>query len=60
MNPNFLDFEQPIADLEAKIRELQFASDDADVNITEEIATLREKCDSLVKSIFSKLSSWQV
>lgn len=60
MNPNFLDFEQPIAELEAKIRELQFASDDADVNITEEIATLRAKCDSLVQSIFGKLSSWQI
>lgn len=60
MNPNFLDFEQPIAELEAKIRELQFASDDADVNISEEIERLEKKCDSLTQSIFSKLSSWQV
>ncbi len=60
MNPNFLDFEQPIAELEAKIRELQFASDDADINISEEIDRLKNKCDSLTQSIFSKLTSWQV
>jgi len=60
MNPNFLDFEQPIAELEAKIRELQYASDDADLNISEEIDRLKNKCDSLTQSIFSKLSSWQV
>lgn len=60
MNPNFLDFEQPIAELEAKIRELQFASDDADINISEEIERLKTKCDSLTQTIFAKLSSWQV
>ncbi len=60
MNPNFLDFEQPIAELEAKIRELQFASDDADINISEEIDRLKNKCDSLTQSIFAKLTSWQV
>lgn len=60
MNPNFLDFEQPIAELEAKIRELQFATADADINISEEIDTLKKKCDSLTSSIFSKLTSWQI
>jgi len=60
MNPNFLDFEQPIAELEAKIRELQFASDDADINISEEIDRLKNKCDSLTQNIFAKLSSWQI
>lgn len=60
MNPNFLDFEQPIAELEAKIRELQFASNDADINISEEIERLETKCDSLTQSIFAKLSAWQV
>lgn len=60
MNPNFLDFEQPIAELDAKIRELQFATADADININEEIQTLQDKCKSLTESIFSKLSSWQV
>ncbi len=60
MNPNFLDFEQPIAELEAKIRELQFASDDAHVDVSDEIKGLQEKCDSLTRSIFQKLSSWQI
>lgn len=60
MNPNFLDFEQPIAELEAKIRELQFASDDVDVNISEEVDKLKNKCDSLTSSIFAKLTPWQV
>ncbi len=60
MNPNFLDFEQPIAELEAKIRELQFATEDADININEEVDRLEKKCDSLTQSIFAKLSSWQV
>jgi len=60
MNPNFLDFEQPIAELEAKIRELQFATEDADINISEEVDTLKKKCDALTSSIFAKLSSWQV
>ncbi|MFK7891459.1 MAG: acetyl-CoA carboxylase carboxyltransferase subunit alpha [Granulosicoccus sp.] len=60
MNPNFLDFEQPIAELEAKIRELQFATEDADINISEEVNTLKKKCESLTGNIFAKLSSWQV
>ncbi len=60
MNPNYLDFEQPIAELEAKIEELRLVSSDAELNITEEIATLQDKCRSLTDSIFSNLSSWQV
>jgi len=60
MTQNFLDFEQPIADLQAKIRELQFATADTDININEEIDKLSKKCDSLTQSIFSKLSSWQI
>ncbi len=60
MNPNFLDFEQPIAELQAKIRELQYASDGADINISEEIERLENKCDSLTQNIFSKLSAWQI
>ena len=60
MNPNFLDFEQPIAELEAKIRELQYATADTGINISEEIDTLKKKCDSLTLSIFAKLSSWQI
>lgn len=60
MNPNFLDFEQPIAELEAKIRELQYATEDADINISEEVDTLKKKCDTLTSSIFAKLTSWQM
>jgi acetyl-CoA carboxylase carboxyl transferase subunit alpha len=60
MEPNFLDFEQPIAELQAKIEELRYVTDDSDINITEEIGTLEKKAESLTKSIFSKLKPWQV
>ena len=60
MNLNFLDFEQPIAELEAKIDELRYVSDDADVNINDEVTKLREKSRALTESIFSNLTSWQV
>jgi acetyl-CoA carboxylase carboxyl transferase subunit alpha len=60
MNPNYLEFEQPIATLEAKIEELQLVGNDNDINITEEIAKLREKSVKLTESIYSDLSSWQV
>lgn len=59
MNPNYLDFEQPIAELEAKIEELRFVGDDAEVNIADEIIRLEEKSRSLTKTIFNKLDSWQ-
>jgi acetyl-CoA carboxylase carboxyl transferase subunit alpha len=57
---SFLDFEQPIAELEAKIDELRFVSSDAEVNIGEEIARLRAKSRALTISIFANLTSWQV
>jgi acetyl-CoA carboxylase carboxyl transferase subunit alpha len=60
MNINFLEFEQPIAELEAKIDELRYVSDDADVNINEEVAKLREKSRTLTENIFSNLTSWQI
>jgi acetyl-CoA carboxylase carboxyl transferase subunit alpha len=60
MNPNFLDFEQPIAELEAKIEELRYVGDDSEVNLTSEISNLEKKCESLTRSIFSKLSAWQI
>lgn len=60
MNLNFLDFEQPIAELEAKIEELRYVGDDSAVNITEEIARLQSKSKQLTESIFSNLSSWQI
>ena len=60
MNLNFLEFEQPIAELEAKIDELHYIGDDADVNITEEVSKLKEKSRELTETIFSNLNSWQV
>jgi acetyl-CoA carboxylase carboxyl transferase subunit alpha len=60
MNLNYLDFEQPIAVLEGKIEELQMVGNANDLNITEEIAKLREKSTKLTESIYSSLSSWQV
>jgi acetyl-CoA carboxylase carboxyl transferase subunit alpha len=60
MDLKFLDFEQPIAELEAKIDELRFVGDDSQVNISEEIARLKSKSESLTRSIFSNLSAWQV
>ena len=60
MNLNFLDFEQPIAELEAKIDELHYIGDDADVNINDEIHKLKEKSSTLTESIFSSLTPWQV
>ncbi|HEY4366578.1 MAG TPA: acetyl-CoA carboxylase carboxyltransferase subunit alpha [Steroidobacteraceae bacterium] len=60
MAMNFLDFEQPIAELEAKIDELKFVSSDAEVNIGEEIGRLRAKSRALTTSIFSNLSQWQI
>lgn len=60
MNPNFLDFEQPIAELEAKIEELRYVGSDSDININEEIQRLQQKCDSLTRSIFAKLKPKQI
>lgn len=60
MNPNYLDFEQPIAELEAKIEELRLVGSDNKLNIADEIAKLQEKSVSLTKSLFSDLSAWQI
>lgn len=60
MTQDFLEFEQPIADLQAKIKELQFATADTDININEEIDKLSKKCDALTQTIFSKLTPWQM
>ena len=60
MNLNFLEFEQPIAELEAKIEELKYVGTGSDVNISEEIARLESKCEELTRSIFSSLTAWQV
>jgi len=61
MNPNYLDFEQPIAELQAKIDELRLVSDDTEsLNLSDEIETLEAKSRELTESIFSDLSAWQV
>ena len=59
-NLNYLDFERPIAELEAKIEELRYVESDADVNIGEEIDRLRSKSEELTRSIFGKLTPWQI
>ena len=56
MDLKFLDFEQPIAELEAKIDELRFVGDDAEININEEVARLKEKSRSLTRTIFETLA----
>ncbi|WP_313741380.1 acetyl-CoA carboxylase carboxyltransferase subunit alpha [Pseudomonas sp.] len=60
MNPNFLDFEQPIADLQAKIEGLRLVGNDNSLNISDEIARLEDKSNSLTESIFGNLTSWQI
>ncbi|MEW6728073.1 MAG: acetyl-CoA carboxylase carboxyl transferase subunit alpha [Pseudomonadota bacterium] len=60
MNPNYLDFEQPIAELEAKINELRLMGNDSNLNLGDEVERLRAKTDQLTRSIFSKLTPWQV
>ena len=60
MNLNFLDFEQPIAALEAKIEELRHVDTESEINIDEEIDRLQSKSRYLTKSIFSNLSPWQI
>jgi acetyl-CoA carboxylase carboxyl transferase subunit alpha len=60
MNLNFLDFEQPIAELEAKIDELRYIGDDADVNINDEVSKLEAKSKALTQTIFAGLSPWQI
>lgn len=60
MNLNFLEFEQPIAELEAKIEELRLVGDDNEINIQDEISRLEAKSRTLTESIFSNLKPWQV
>ncbi|NQY51434.1 MAG: acetyl-CoA carboxylase carboxyltransferase subunit alpha [Piscirickettsiaceae bacterium] len=60
MQLNFLDYEKPIAELEAKIDELRYMSDDNNLNIAEEIQQLKEKSAVLTKTIFSSLTPWQI
>ncbi len=60
MKTTFLDFEQPIAELEARIEELRFVQDDSAVDISEEIQRLQKKSQGLTKDVYAKLSPWQV
>ena len=60
MDPNYLDFEQPIADLEAKISELRLVGSDSDLDINEEIQNLQNKSTRLTEKIYANLSSWQI
>ncbi|CAI8284354.1 MAG: Acetyl-coenzyme A carboxylase carboxyl transferase subunit alpha [Gammaproteobacteria bacterium] len=59
MNPNYLDFEQPIADLDSKIDELRHLSTESGINIAEEVTRLQAKSKTLTEKIFSDLSIWQ-
>lgn len=59
MNLNFLEFERPIAELEAKIEELRYVSNDNEINISQEIARLETRSKTLTKTIFSTLTAWQ-
>jgi acetyl-CoA carboxylase carboxyl transferase subunit alpha len=60
MKTTFLEFEQPIADLETKIEELRFVQDDSALDISEEIARLQKKSQALTKEIYAKLTAWQI
>lgn len=60
MNLNFLDFEQPIAELEAKIEELRYVSQGNNINLNEEITHLQAKSQELTRTIFASLSAWQI
>jgi acetyl-CoA carboxylase carboxyl transferase subunit alpha len=60
MKTTFLEFEQPIGELESKIEELRFVQDDSAVDISEEISRLQKKSQALTKDIYAKLSAWQI
>ena len=60
MKQTFLDFEQPIAELQQKIDELRYVHEDSAVDISDEIARLTKKSQQLTKEIYAKLSAWQI
>ncbi len=60
MKTTFLEFEQPIAELESKIEELRFVQDDSAVDISQEIGRLEKKSQTLAKDIYSNLNAWQI
>ncbi|TMI05673.1 MAG: acetyl-CoA carboxylase carboxyl transferase subunit alpha, partial [Betaproteobacteria bacterium] len=60
MKTTFLEFEQPIAELEQRIEELRYVADDSAVDISEEIQRLTKRSQTLTKDIYGKLTPWQV
>jgi acetyl-CoA carboxylase carboxyl transferase subunit alpha len=60
MKTSFLEFEQPISELETKVEELRFVQDESAVDISEEISRLQKKSETLTKDIYAKLTPWQV
>ena len=60
MKTTFLDFEQPVAELEAKIEELRYVQDDSALDISEDIARLQKKSQALTREIYGKLTAWQI
>jgi len=60
MKTTFLDFEQPVSELEAKVEELRYVQDDSAVDISEEIQRLQKRSQALTKEIYAKLTPWQV
>jgi acetyl-CoA carboxylase carboxyl transferase subunit alpha len=60
MKITFLDFEQPVAELENKIEELRFVQDDSVVDISSEIDRLQKKSQTMTKEIYAKLNAWQI
>jgi acetyl-CoA carboxylase carboxyl transferase subunit alpha len=60
MKTTFLDFEQPIAELEAKIEELRYVQDDSALDISEDISRLQKKSQALTKDVYGKLTAWQI
>jgi acetyl-CoA carboxylase carboxyl transferase subunit alpha len=60
MKTTFLDFEQPVAELETKIEQLRYVQDDSAVDISEEIGRLQKKSQALTKEIYGKLTAWQI
>src|SRR3990172_9503491 len=60
MKTTFLDFEQPIAELEARIEELRYVQDDSAVDLSDEIQRLQKKGQALTRDIYAKLTPWQV
>ena len=60
MKVTFLDFEQPVAELESKIEQLRYVQDDSALDISEEIGRLQKKSQTLTKEIYAKLTPWQI